>query len=270
MAPLRNLLLLLAAAALRLTSQPASDAGQEKGIRRHLPDEPVRPEHREHSFNADFYLWFKWKGAQPHEHQFVNSVEKWGFTQVDFSEEPGCCPTATGITACASKGVSTTLSTCTISRWTATGWISHIENVDYPQESLVYLPDSSGAFKGERLPDAGLGYRRLCYGNADEPIPEQFRRKRKGGGGFNQFHLSVVYLPPPQLLPAQADVAPAHRHHRQPGRFVHPPGSAGRPYLLPIGGCSRRSSCNSRLRSAGCGLHGIDGQDLPPGLRPHR
>ncbi|MCB0574809.1 MAG: hypothetical protein KDC61_09615, partial [Saprospiraceae bacterium] len=32
----------------------------------------------EHSFYADFYIWFKWKGdIDPTEIEFVNSIEKW-------------------------------------------------------------------------------------------------------------------------------------------------------------------------------------------------
>ncbi len=32
----------------------------------------------EHSFYADFYIWFKWKGPiDPTNIEFVNSIEKW-------------------------------------------------------------------------------------------------------------------------------------------------------------------------------------------------
>ncbi|HNE30394.1 MAG TPA: hypothetical protein PLW66_14560, partial [Saprospiraceae bacterium] len=32
----------------------------------------------EHSFYADFYIWFKWKGPiDPTNFEFVNSIEKW-------------------------------------------------------------------------------------------------------------------------------------------------------------------------------------------------
>jgi hypothetical protein len=37
---------------------------------------------QKHTFYADFYVWFKWKGAlDPTNIEFVNCVEKWGFTQ---------------------------------------------------------------------------------------------------------------------------------------------------------------------------------------------
>ena len=43
----------------------------------------------EHSFYADFYIWFKWKGERnPTEIEFVNAVEKWGMTLTDYDEEP--------------------------------------------------------------------------------------------------------------------------------------------------------------------------------------
>lgn len=37
----------------------------------------------EHSFYADFYLWFKWRGdIDPTEIEFVNAIEKWSITSV--------------------------------------------------------------------------------------------------------------------------------------------------------------------------------------------
>ena len=42
----------------------------------------------EYSFYADFYLWFKWQGERdPMNIEFVNAVEKWGFTSTPFHEE---------------------------------------------------------------------------------------------------------------------------------------------------------------------------------------
>ncbi len=41
----------------------------------------------EHSFYADFYIWFKWKGdIDPTEIEFVNAVEKWGMTMTPFED----------------------------------------------------------------------------------------------------------------------------------------------------------------------------------------
>lgn len=41
----------------------------------------------EHSFYADFYIWFKWRGdLDPTEIEFVNAVEKWGMTMEPFED----------------------------------------------------------------------------------------------------------------------------------------------------------------------------------------
>lgn len=41
----------------------------------------------EHSFYADFYIWFKWKGEiDPTGIEFVNMVERWGMTQEAFED----------------------------------------------------------------------------------------------------------------------------------------------------------------------------------------
>jgi hypothetical protein len=98
----------------------------------------------EHSFYADFYIWFKWRGdTDPTEIEFVNAVEKWGMTMTPFED-----------------------STITLSDgWSYQGFRVegrffhpflldrfpldrhelkiHLENPDHPVESLVYVPDTT-------------------------------------------------------------------------------------------------------------------------------
>ena len=98
----------------------------------------------EHSFYADFYIWFKWKGdIDPTEIEFVNAVEKWGMTMEPFEDS----------TIVLSDG------------WSYQGFRVegrffqpfllerfpldvhqlkiHIENPDYPVEILHYVPDTT-------------------------------------------------------------------------------------------------------------------------------
>ncbi len=101
----------------------------------------------EHSFYADFYLWFKWKGERsPMNIEFVNSLEKWGFTQADFHEEPQLLPDGYWYNGMRIEGRfyhPFSLYDFPLDRHQLD---IHIESVDYSQDSLAYLPDSSGAF----------------------------------------------------------------------------------------------------------------------------
>ncbi|MCB0553110.1 MAG: hypothetical protein KDD02_06120 [Phaeodactylibacter sp.] len=109
----------------------------------------------EHSFYADFYIWFKWKGERnPMNIEFVNAVEKWGFTQNDFHEEALELPDGFYYNGMRIEGRfyhPFSLYNFPLDRHQLT---IHIENVDYPQDSLIYLPDSSAAFIREdfRMP----------------------------------------------------------------------------------------------------------------------
>ncbi|HRI28356.1 MAG TPA: hypothetical protein PK239_08760 [Chitinophagales bacterium] len=95
-----------------------------------------------HSYYADFYLWFKWKGdIDPTNIEFVNMVEKWSATIEPFADTIEILE----------NGYS-------YAGWRVEGRFYHpfqmerfpldrhvfdvqIENQDYPTDSLVYLPD---------------------------------------------------------------------------------------------------------------------------------
>ncbi len=149
MGPQRKIILLLAALLSLQISARADDppTGAQKvyaGIYlMNLYDLNIN----EHSFNADFYLWFKWKGARnPMNIEFVNSVEKWGFTQADFSEEPELLPDGHWYNGMRIEGRFYHPFALYDFPLDSHQLRIHIENVDYPQDSLVYLPDSTGAF----------------------------------------------------------------------------------------------------------------------------
>lgn len=59
----------------------------------------------EHSFYADFYVWFKWRGdSDPTNIEFVNMVEKWGQTQAEFADSIVTLRMARATKSCASRG----------------------------------------------------------------------------------------------------------------------------------------------------------------------
>lgn len=97
----------------------------------------------EFSFYADFYLWFKWKGERdPTNIEFVNAVEKWGFTQEPFHEEPLKLPDGYFYNGMRVEGRfyhSFLLDDFPLDQHKLD---IRIESVTYPLDSLVYLPDT--------------------------------------------------------------------------------------------------------------------------------
>lgn len=125
-----------------------------------------------HSFYADFYLWFRWRGERdPMQIEFVNAVEKWGFTREDFHEEPRVLEDGSYYNGMRIEGRffhPFQLSKFPLDRHDLQIWI---ENIVYPVDSLVYLPDtvpelirSDLDIPGWRQRDASLITRTNRYG----------------------------------------------------------------------------------------------------------
>ena len=106
----------------------------------------------EHSFYADFYVWFKWKGIDfdPTAIELVNAVEKWGMTQTAFNEESidtltdGTCYKILRIEGRFFHSYK--LANFPLDEHELD---IQIENPEYDASELVYLPDT-GAFAAIR------------------------------------------------------------------------------------------------------------------------
>lgn len=113
-----------------------------------------------HSYYADFYIWFKWTGDRdPTNIEFVNAVEKWGFTNIPFYEEAKEMPDGSRYNGMRIEGRfyhPFELSCFPLDRHTLQ---IQIENADFPLDSLVYVPDSSAVFvrNGFWLPGWNIG-----------------------------------------------------------------------------------------------------------------
>lgn len=97
-----------------------------------------------YSYYADFYLWFRWRGERdPMKIEFVNAVEKWGFTREDFYEEPKLLPDGSYYNGMRIEGRffhSFQLSDFPLDRHALDVQVEHAQ---HPHDSLVYLPDTA-------------------------------------------------------------------------------------------------------------------------------
>lgn len=96
----------------------------------------------EYSFYADFYVWMKWQGERyPLDIEFVNAVEKWGFTQLDFSDTVQVLPDGSNYGGMRIEGRffhSFDLRRFPLDRHDLD---IRMEHVQYPLDSLVFRPE---------------------------------------------------------------------------------------------------------------------------------
>ncbi|HMQ47689.1 MAG TPA: hypothetical protein PKA00_09410 [Saprospiraceae bacterium] len=100
----------------------------------------------EYSYYADFYVWFHWKGElDPMNIEFVNSLEKWGFTVEPFFEEHKVLPDDWLYNGMRIEGRfyhPFELGPFPLDKHALS---IQLEHVDYPSDSLVYVPDTSSS-----------------------------------------------------------------------------------------------------------------------------
>lgn len=102
----------------------------------------------DHSFYADFYIWFKWKGRiDPTKIEFVNAIEKWSMDEAGYDGDstPVKLKDGTNYKIMRIEGRfhhAFSLNRFPLDRHSLD---IQVENPDYPVDSLVYVPDTSGA-----------------------------------------------------------------------------------------------------------------------------
>ncbi len=102
----------------------------------------------EHSFYADFYVWFKWKGKiDPTKIEFVNAIEKWSMDNASFDGDstPVVLKDGTKYKIMRIEGRffhSFSLNRFPLDRHSLD---IQIENPEHPVDSLVYIADTAGA-----------------------------------------------------------------------------------------------------------------------------
>lgn len=97
----------------------------------------------EYSFYADFYVWFRWQGERdPMNIEFVNALEKWGFTITPFTEEAQLLDDGSYYNGMRIEG--RFYHSFELARFPldAHQLEIRIENVDFTADSLVYVPDT--------------------------------------------------------------------------------------------------------------------------------
>jgi hypothetical protein len=101
-----------------------------------------------HSFYADFYIWFKWKGSiDPTKIEFVNSIEKWSVNNAAFDGDSTPVKLKDGYKYKIFRVESRFFHTFLLNRFPLDehDLDIQIENPEFPADSLVYVPDTNAA-----------------------------------------------------------------------------------------------------------------------------
>jgi hypothetical protein len=102
----------------------------------------------EHSFYADFYIWFKWRGSiDPTQIEFVNAIEKWSMDNATFDGDSTPVVLKDGTKYKIYRIEGRFFHSFSLNRFPLDQHALdiQIENPEHPADSLVYLPDTSAA-----------------------------------------------------------------------------------------------------------------------------
>ncbi|MBL7828191.1 MAG: hypothetical protein JNJ57_16285 [Saprospiraceae bacterium] len=101
----------------------------------------------EHSFYADFYIWFKWKGdIDPTNIEFVNAIEKWSMNNATFDED-STKVLKDGTNYRIFRIEARFFHAFSLNRFPLDRHALdiQIENPEYPIDQLIYVPDTNAA-----------------------------------------------------------------------------------------------------------------------------
>ncbi len=150
-----------------------------------------------YSFYADFYLWFRWRGDRdPTNIEFVNAVEKWGFTQNMFYEEPQPLPDGSFYNGMRIEGRfyhSFTLNRFPLDRHQLG---IRIENVDFPVDSLIYVPDTSTHLMRQDFVIPGWRIQSAAIGSHTNFYQTDFGEPGMGASKFSNFTFKLTITRP--------------------------------------------------------------------------
>jgi hypothetical protein len=99
-----------------------------------------------HSFYADFYVWFKWKGDfDPTNVEFVNAIEKWSVTNNSFDGDSATVRLKDGSNYRIFRIEGRFFHSFSLNRFPLDEHALdiQIENPDADKDSIIYLPDTS-------------------------------------------------------------------------------------------------------------------------------
>ncbi|MDX2285563.1 MAG: hypothetical protein NW241_15455 [Bacteroidia bacterium] len=141
----------------------------------------------EHSFHADFYLWFRWTGDKdPMQIEFVNAVEKWSITQTVFYDSAVVLPDGSYYNGMRIEGRfyhPFVLNRFPLDRHQLQ---IQIEHTDYPADSLRFVPDTARSLYRPDMQLPGWKVQHAEVQMVDNRYQTDFGRADEGMRAFSE------------------------------------------------------------------------------------
>ncbi|MFN7117187.1 MAG: hypothetical protein ACK4TA_10340 [Saprospiraceae bacterium] len=151
----------------------------------------------EFSFYADFYIWFRWKGDRdPTNIEFVNAIEKWGFTKEMFHDTTQVLPDGYNYNGMRVEGRfyhSFLLDNFPLDRHPLD---IRIENVIFPLDSMIYLPDTSKNLLRQDFIIPGWEIRKATLNSQHHYYNTNFGEPGRTGSRFSDFYFEILIARP--------------------------------------------------------------------------
>jgi len=153
----------------------------------------------EHSFYADFYVWFKWRGAiDPTNIEFVNTIEKWSMASAGFDGDstPVVLKDGTKYKIFRKEGRffhAFSLNKFPLDKHTLD---IQIENPEYPASKLLYVPDTNAALIRNTLNLVGWENRNCQLTNRIHDYGSNFGNPEENAQRYSNLSFNITLSRP--------------------------------------------------------------------------
>ena len=141
-----------------------------------------------YSYYADFYIWFKWKGElDPMNIEFVNAIEKWGFTMEPFHDTAKILTDGYAYNGMRVEG--RFYHAFELNRFPLEKHVLdlRIENIEYDLNQMMFLPDTQDHLIRSDLTLPGWHVEEATMKTHDNFYETDFGEGKEGQSNFSNF-----------------------------------------------------------------------------------
>ena len=153
----------------------------------------------EHSFYADFYVWFKWRGEiDPTNIEFVNSIEKWSMDNAAFDGDSTPVVLKDGTKYKIFRKEGRFFHAFSLNRFPLDqhSLDIQIENPEYPASSLVYVPDTNAALIRSTLNIVGWEQKKCALNTQIHDYGSNFGNPEENAQRYSNLSLNITIARP--------------------------------------------------------------------------
>jgi hypothetical protein len=153
----------------------------------------------EHSFYADFYVWFKWRGEiDPTNIEFVNSIEKWSMDNAAFDGDSTPVVLKDGTKYKIFRKEGRFFHAFSLNRFPLDQHALdiQIENPEYPASSLVYVPDTNAALIRSTLNIVGWEQKKCALNTQIHDYGSNFGNPEENAQRYSNLSLNITIARP--------------------------------------------------------------------------